>query len=241
MSLFPVPVDNSDGIYSLAEIIEAHWPEILKMWKAEAKLDHDFNKATNYFQRLDAIEKYYKSLHDEIMMEHKRCPIRFYTSYPIDWSRIFSPIESLAWDAIRCKGYVVLYPQYPALNYHLDFANPGYKIALELDGKNFHKRDRDFIRDLELKQNGWTVYRITGAEMNAKDYKDWYDVEGLDQDEQIHHIKDWILNTGDGVIEAIKQVHFDKISLYNSDDEDYDPVWAAFYHACKQTLNNHRS
>lgn len=245
MSLLPTPpFDGKKEWYSLQELIEGNWDEIMKYWKAEAKLQDDYEKATNYFQKLDALEKYYKTLHEEIMRGHKIAPSQFYTSYPIDWSRIFTPIEKLAWQSIRCKGRVVLYPQYPALNYHLDFANPGYKIVLELDGKEYHKRDRDFIRDLELKQQGWTVYRVTGAEMNIKDFKDWFDLEeeGITEiDDRIHFIKDWILNTGDGVIEAIKQVHFEKIKLYRWDDDDYDPVWAAFYDACHETLYNHKS
>jgi hypothetical protein len=80
--------------------------------------------------------------------------------------------------------------------------------------------------------------------MHIKNYKDWFDIEeeGItDQDEKIECIKDWILNAGDGVIEAIKQVHFEKIKLYRWDDDDYDPVWAAFYDACHETLYNHKS
>lgn len=244
MSLLKAPLDPNKEWYSLAEIIENNWDEISKYWKAEFQLEEEYARATNYFQKLDALAKYYNTLHPEIMQGHEKSPSKFYTSYPIDWSRIFTPIESMAWHSIRTKGRVVLYPQYPALNYHLDFANPGYKIVLELDGKNFHKRDRDFIRDLELKQNGWTVYRITGAEMHINDYKDWFDIEeeGItEQDDKIECIKDWILNSGDGVIEAIKQVHFEKISLYRWDDEEYDPVWAAFYDACHETLYKHRS
>jgi hypothetical protein len=111
----------------------------------------------------------------------------------------------------------VLYPQYPVLGYFIDYANPLLKIGLELDGKQYHNADRDSKRDYELRVVGWQIYRVTGSEMNNNSYKDFYDFEDNDLydeynncDEAWSEIKNWITNSGDGVIEAIKRVHFNR-------------------------------
>ena len=75
-----------------------------------------------------------------------------------------TPIESAFWSDAR-KANLVLYPQYPACGYFLDFANPAAKVAIECDGAAFHKdKSVDRERDLVLMLDGWTVYRLTGKE-----------------------------------------------------------------------------
>jgi very-short-patch-repair endonuclease len=73
----------------------------------------------------------------------------------------FSPIEDNAWGQIRALG-LPFYPQFPILDYFADFADPLRKIAIELDGKKFHDKKRDDIRDSRLHKEGWKIYRITG-------------------------------------------------------------------------------
>jgi very-short-patch-repair endonuclease len=150
-----------------------------------------------------------------------------------------TPIEFAAWISIRAKGRIVLYPQYPALNYHLDFGNPGFKIGLEIDGKNFHSYERDFNRDKALYEAGWKIYRITGSEMvksdfvNLNDIRQAYDMPERDADE---YLEDWLMNTGDGVIEAIKFVHFE-----SSIDQEFssEPIFSDFSNYCYKTLQKH--
>src|SRR5690606_8034649 len=74
-----------------------------------------------------------------------------------------SPIERIAWCSIKNQRKIQLYPQYPIGKYFVDFGNPFHKIALELDGKNFHDEEKDYIRDSELKEIGWTVFRVKGT------------------------------------------------------------------------------
>lgn len=94
---------------------------------------------------------------------------------PYAWEEPFgmvnmTPIERLMWCDIRQTG-IVMYPQFPVLNFFLDFANPIAKVAIECDGKEFHDRKKDEERDARLRDIGWTVYRLTGSEI-VKQYPD---------------------------------------------------------------------
>lgn len=81
-----------------------------------------------------------------------------------------TPIERLVWGDIRQNG-LVMYPQFPVLNYFLDFANPAAKVAIECDGREFHDARKDAERDERLAKIGWTVYRLTGSEI-VREYPD---------------------------------------------------------------------
>lgn len=73
----------------------------------------------------------------------------------------FSPIEDNAWGQIRALG-LPFYPQFPVLDHFADFADPFRKIAIELDGKKFHDKKRDDVRDSRMRKEGWEIHRITG-------------------------------------------------------------------------------
>lgn len=240
-----IPSSGSERkeLYSLKEYILLHWNSIIKRFKTTEQLRRDLQKAKNYYQKLSAIRSYYRRVEPQLLKHHRERPTQFYDSYPTDWSLLFSPIERMAWDAIRCKGGIVLYPQYPALEYFLDFANPGLKIALELDGKH-HDKDRDFFRDQDLKRAGWTIYRITGREMHGT-FRDWSDFDSMtEENEKMEALTHWILKTGDGVIEAIKQIHFNHLTYshcYDEEDEEVDYAFIKFYESCIQTLELHKS
>lgn len=90
---------------------------------------------------------------------------------PYEWDcgrgMIFmTPIEQNFWSDCREVG-LVLYPQYPARGYFIDFANPVAMVGIECDGRAFHTdKDRDAKRQAVLERNGWTIYRIGGRECN---------------------------------------------------------------------------
>lgn len=82
----------------------------------------------------------------------------------IDWHSMFSPIEEAFWTDMRMEG-VVMYPQYPAAGFFLDFAHPKVKVAVECDGAAWHMdRLKDYARDEKLRRLGWTVFRLTGSQ-----------------------------------------------------------------------------
>lgn len=193
----------------------------------------------DYFTMLDFISEYYKNESENIIELAKRDKCAYYNIYAFDWEKIFTPIESEAWFSIKTKGRIVLYPQYPVLNYHLDFANPYLKIALELDGAKYHDKEKDLKRDNNLRALGWTVYRISGREMNNSNYKNFADMrnEGIDDVNDIaSEVHNWIGSTGDGVITAIRMKHFnDDPDYYRQNESLYD-----FYIQCLKTLEDHQ-
>lgn len=172
----------------------------------------DISSAGNYFEALHALREYYQYNESDIIRHHEKGSMGHRVVYPCDWSQIFSPIEFQAWCVIRCKGNIPLYPQYPVGKYFLDFGNPYFKIGLELDGKKYHDEQKDKQRDTLLKEMGWRVFRISGAEMNRTKFEDGSGLFDSDDDYELakdfEKLKDWIFHTGDGVIEAMKVQFF---------------------------------
>ncbi len=82
-----------------------------------------------------------------------------------------SPIENIFWERVQRQKKMLesLVPQFPIKNYRVDFAIPEMKIAIELDGHDYHKtkqqRTNDAKRERELQELGWKVIRFTGTEI----------------------------------------------------------------------------
>lgn len=136
----------------------------------------------------------------------------------IDWINMFSPIEKETWHAIRQFGKVPLYPQYPVFNYFIDFANPAMLVALECDGKEFHKdKEKDNKRDIELVEKGWTVYRISGKDCFAAPSNEYYNRD-MQKDKEVI-LQEFYNSTIDGLIKAIGIVHFGYKDYYRKPNE----------------------
>lgn len=133
--------------------------------------------------------------------------------YAFPWFDDVTPIEYAAWQCIRGAS-LVLYPQYPVLQYFIDFASPKKKIALELDGKDWHDPAKDKIRDKALEEIGWTVYRVPGAEClrilpGPGELREKYDYETDSGDYRLE-MRAWYCTTVDGVVSAIDRRYFSK-------------------------------
>lgn len=199
----------------------------------------DYN--THYLRKLQVVKAYYKAHMPYLEKHNQQYPFTMYRAYAFDWSRIFTPIEFSAWQSIRIKGGLPLYPQFPVDNYIIDFADPFKKIGLELDGKAYHDKEKDTIRDKDLRSKGWNIYRITGSEMENLKFKDWesytfilnYNGDQDIEEEDYHDLKHWILNTGDGVIEAIKALNYRRSEHADTYLENH------FLDLCRQTLTKH--
>lgn len=126
--------------------------------------------------------------------------------YFYNWDGLFSHIENLVWMDIRGIG-VPLYPQYPACGYFIDFANPFLKIGVECDGKAFHNKEKDDLRDKKLGLDGWTIYRLTGTECMRNYHFEFY-VDGEEFDD--NKFERWLFETSEGFIYALKNIVFAK-------------------------------
>ncbi|MGB5099046.1 MAG: tetratricopeptide repeat protein [Methanothrix sp.] len=78
--------------------------------------------------------------------------------------------EKLFLVAANKLGYITSFiPQYELSGYRLDFAIPNRKIAIEIDGYNFHKTKEqmnyDYKREQSLERLGWRVFRFTGSQV----------------------------------------------------------------------------
>lgn len=198
-------------------------------WKSIGELIESLNSLelpsiqSTYFLTLQSLKKYYQTNEKEII----KYPYRWFMSYPMDWYSVLTPIEWRVWEVIRITGRVILYPQYPVLNYYLDFANPGLKIAVEADGKDFHQdKEKDLRRDQELLSHGWRVFRISGSKIN-------YNPEPLDremvfEEEYKEYQNTWYKTTLEGFIYALRVIYFDRIK---DDEEAYMAM---------EVLKNHR-
>lgn len=79
-----------------------------------------------------------------------------------------SPIERMFWDEI-CWIFRGIIPQVKTGKYRLDFASEDLKVAIEIDGHDYHKtkdqRTKDAERQRSLEKDGWRVIRFTGTEV----------------------------------------------------------------------------
>lgn len=131
--------------------------------------------------------------------------------YFFDWK--FTPIENSLWADIRGNG-APFFPQYPVLDYFLDFANPYLKIGIEADGKQWHDREKDKIRDERLLNHGWRIFRVTGKEtyVDVPDVGEAqcdYENDEMSEPEYRALIEKWLMRTSDGVVRAINHIYVD--------------------------------
>jgi hypothetical protein len=196
----------------------------------DATITQQWHTAKTIQERWGIIREVYKHLTPEIMESGEEGSFGLVDPYPVDWLKIFTPIEYDAWQSIRYRG-IGLYPQYPVYNYFLDFGNPFLKVALEMDGKA-HSLTRDIERDLKLIELGWHIYRIKGVECYAK-FKPYWEIEDseyMDDEDKWNSMRDYYYYTSDGVIDAIAMIYFNKSNRRRSKYFDF----------AYQTLDKHR-
>lgn len=125
--------------------------------------------------------------------------------YILDWN--FTPIEFLAWQDIRASG-LPLYPQFPALQYFIDFADPVLQIGVELDGAAYHDRSKDTKRDEELWRHGWRIFRVPGFKSLASG-AEWPLERGeKERDEWLRDIAEWGERWSEGFFWALKTRYY---------------------------------
>lgn len=159
----------------------------------------------------DEIRDHYSFLTPRIMDAQGKNISRWVSPYcNVRWELYFTPIEEFAWMALRSFGKAPFYPQYPVKNYFVDFGNPYVKIAIECDGKEFHKdKEKDRLRDENLFKEGWIVYRISGADCFRPVTDEYYDIYYQPEEEQYEILKEFYMGTIEGLINALAILHFE--------------------------------
>ena len=107
--------------------------------------------------------------------------------YPYFHEWKMTPIEENVWSDIR-KFSVPLYPQVPVGQYFVDFGNPWEKVAIEVDGKEWHmNKEKDDKRQKEIESMGWAVYRIPGKDTYTPPLDNWVCPNTLNYESEDYH------------------------------------------------------
>jgi len=198
------------SVMSAREVIESGWqPGRLANVSEFIRM---IERPTNDWERFDGLRGFYSRLNTDE-----------WTPYPVDWMKVFTPIEKAVWGDMRYAA-VFMWPQFPVGRYFLDFADPNRRIAVECDGKEWHDRERDMERDAELRELGWTVYRVPGSSCMRTVEIDWS--EAANEAE----LTRWLLETSEGLIRSIAVYYYGRQCLGISRE---DAVWALKRHASR--------
>ena len=125
--------------------------------------------ATNDFERRKILKEYYTVYGKEIVDSKGVGNVYMLGD---STTRFMTPIELHFFIMTRSLGRCYLFPQYPVGKYYADFANPYHKIIVECDGKQWHDAEKDRLRDIEINELGWTVFRLSGSAImkNEEEY-----------------------------------------------------------------------
>lgn len=199
-------------------------------------------KFNNPKNRWEKIQAYYELMHDEIIESSKKGVLGI-DIYQFDWDPDWtkSPPEFSVWCSTRDHA-LPMYPQYPAVGYYLDFADPHRKIAIEVDGAAYHDHDKDIIRDRRLADNGWVVYRIPASKTFSKIKAPDVDFMHNSPELQKYQLQGWLTKTSDGAIFAIKAFYYKKSvedwARYFGMSEYGDYQSVNFLEDCHRVLTN---
>jgi very-short-patch-repair endonuclease len=159
----------------------------------------------------EQIKLHYEFITPLIIERSAKHPAGWISPYGSDihWKSLFSPIEADTWQAIRCFGKVPLYPQYPVLNYFLDFGNPYLKIGIECDGKEFHlDKEKDMRRDTNLRKLGWRIYRVSGSDCVRPIDSEYYKICQFSIETQLKILSEYYHTTMEGLLKALAIKYF---------------------------------
>lgn len=171
-------------------------------------LRDDYNNAKTITEEFNIIRSVY-NIYSPLIKSGNNITIKL-----LNWR--FSPIEIEAYNHIRCLRGLNVYPQYPVDKFFIDFACPVRKIAIELDGKEFHDRSKDRKRDEKLDSLGWKVFRIEGFRCFSSLYFDFdnpYEYAEVDSNN-----KKWFSESLEGILTAISITYFGESGYYGYEE-----------------------
>jgi very-short-patch-repair endonuclease len=181
------------------------WAEL----RRKAELETEYEEAAGDLERRLIIRRYYTdALLDIMNLAKKDLGVR-YCKYPFDWR--FNKNEESLWGSIVRNPQMVMYPEFPVLDRFVDFGNPFLRTAIEADSKAFHDKEIDTERDRQLLDECWKTFRVSYEE-NMRTFRESGDISEMILDgheiEALEELKNWMLNTSDGVVDAICFFYF---------------------------------
>lgn len=201
-----------------------------------AEMNAIYENAAKDFDRRIVLRQYYMDAMPEIISLARQSLTTWAGIYPFDWK--FNANENSLWSSIRHRP-MVMYPEFPVLNRFVDFGNPFLRIAIEADSKQFHDRKEDVGRDRMLLRVGWKTFRVTYEE-NTRDFAELSEIAELLDDEHdgeaMDKMEDWMLNTSDGVVDAIRFFYF----MMREERDRRIKKYPDYYELAKETLRLHR-
>ncbi len=145
------------------------------------------NELESYFSN---VRKRYKEHEDLILGLTQICP------YSLGIDFVLSPTEDQVWYVIRFLG-IPMFPHYPIGKYFVDFADPKKKIAIEVDGREYHlDRIKDQKRESKIKKAGWSIIRFPGYFVFRSE-DDFYD-----EYEDFNH-KEYLTGCVEGILRKV--------------------------------------
>lgn len=139
----------------------------------------------------------------------------------ITWE--FSYIEDIVWGDIRYLG-LPLYPQFPVLNYFIDFGDPKRKIGIEVDSRQWHKdKEKDKIRQRRIENTGWRIYRIK-SRCVYKQKRDFLIEESSENEDERIVDERFYKECSEGILRKIYEPYWEEIHqmiFYNFDPIDF--------------------
>jgi very-short-patch-repair endonuclease len=200
-------------------------------------LEQSYREASRR-ERLDIIREHYTRALPKIMSQAATDVTAWAIDpYELPWN--FNKNEQALWASIR-RNPMVLYPEFPVLGYFVDFGNPFLRIAVEADSKQFHRKEKDLERDRKLCDAGWKVFRVQYHENAATRFKELGDIREMVEDgyhtEASNDLRHWLLNTSDGLIDALCFFYF----MTPKNQSERTARYPDYRHLAEQTLRRHR-
>lgn len=202
-------MSNIIGVYTANDIKQ----EILDLYHGkDSPRRWEYNlfefKKLDIFEQRKEIMRCYELLMPYIL-ERKS---NYINPYILDWQSYLNTNEFSVFAACRCIG-VSFYPQFSVGKYCLDFANPYYRIGIEVDSNTYHTYEKDLKRDTELRKLGWKIYHLTSSEAYPNSKQNIEDINldyyYLNEEEYFENKSKYYQNQVEGIIECISYVSLD--------------------------------
>lgn len=205
-------VDDNGNAFEWDIDLDGYW-EHLRLGRPYIE---KYQNAKTYFETLRALKGLYLEWLIPANKYQRCCDLPF----EIDPLRLLNTAERMVNSDLYYFA-MHMYPQYPILNYFVDFADPYRRVAIEVDGAKFHQDgEKELRRHKEIEADGWTLYHITGAEAfgNIDSFyalgnriildKDGDEVSYEYEDDFINHRDNLLISCASGIVCCIKRKHY---------------------------------